>query len=126
MGLAVSPLVGAEASELFGKWSFAYDEGGEAMITSIGVTVFRADGTYYSAVVFSADHPDANHSIASAFSGDWKLEESTLTMTLQKTNTPQFAPVGTVVTCEILEITDEYYRYRSSDGKIRKERRIKI
>lgn len=95
-------------------------------MSAVGVTVFRADGTYYSGMVISADHPRANMSVSSAIAGKWQLEGKKLKMVLTATSTPELAPVGTEVSCEILEITDSHYTYRSSDGSVKEEKRIKL
>ena len=117
---------GSELKGLVGRWSFAYRNEGPAEVTTIGVTVFRSDGTYYSAGILSAEGLKKERSMAVASSGTWVLDGKKLSMTMMETSKPELAPAGKTFITDVEEITDTYYTFRGERGVLRKDYRINL
>lgn len=110
-----------DPSKLHGKWHHSYEFTDGRMYQ--GYTVYHADGTFSdnSIILYRGEEIDKLR-----IEGTWNLKGRQMTYQGKVIGHPTIPENQPNVTCEILEITEERYSFRSAlDGSIQFETRVK-
>ncbi|MDQ8196653.1 hypothetical protein QEH56_00755 [Pelagicoccus enzymogenes] len=110
-----------DPAKLHGEWYHAYELPDGR--TYEGYTIYREDGTFSdnSTIFYDGKEIDSIR-----IEGTWKLEGRQMTYKGKVIGHPSIPGEQPDVTCEITEITDERYSFKSPiDGSIQHETRVK-